>query len=54
MDLAKHPEKMQDLTPRKFEELVAALFRAKGYDVELTPADLPAVPVGRMGSHCRT
>ena len=36
--LARHPEKMQDLTPRKFEELVAALFRAKGYDVELTPA----------------
>jgi len=36
--LAKHPEHMQDLTPRKFEELVAALFRAKGYDVELTPA----------------
>lgn len=36
--LAKHPEKMQDLTPRKFEELVAALFRAKGYTIELTPA----------------
>lgn len=36
--LARHPDKMQDLTPRKFEELVAALFRAKGYDVELTPA----------------
>jgi HJR/Mrr/RecB family endonuclease len=36
--LAKHPEKMQDLTPRKFEELVAELFRAKGYEVELTPA----------------
>ena len=35
--LAKHPEKMLDLNPRKFEELVAALFRAKGYDVELTP-----------------
>jgi hypothetical protein len=29
-NVAKHPEKMQDLTPRKFEELVAALFRAKG------------------------
>lgn len=36
--LSRHPEKVQDLTPRKFEELVAALFRAKGYDVELTPA----------------
>jgi len=37
-ELAQHPEKMQDLTPRKFEELVAVLFSAKGYDVELTPA----------------
>jgi Restriction endonuclease len=36
--LAKHPERMHNLTSRKFEELVAALFRAKGYDVELTPA----------------
>jgi restriction endonuclease Mrr len=36
--LAKHPEQMHDLAPRKFEKLVAALFRAKGYDVELTPA----------------
>ncbi len=36
--LAKHPEKMQDLAPRKFEELVAAIFRAKGYRIELTPA----------------
>lgn len=35
--LAKHPEKMQLMDPRKFEELVAALFRAKGYDVVLTP-----------------
>ena len=33
--LATHPEKMHDLNPRKFEELVAALFQAKGYDVEL-------------------
>lgn len=36
--LAKHPEKMHNMEPRKFEELVAALFRAKGYHVELTPA----------------
>ncbi len=35
--LAAHPEKMRDLDPRKFEELVAELFRDKGYDVELTP-----------------
>ncbi len=36
--LATRPEKMRDLSPRKFEELVAALFRAKGYEVVLTPA----------------
>lgn len=34
--LALHPEKMSDLHPRKFEELVAELFRAQGYEVELT------------------
>src|SRR5262249_8447176 len=36
-ELARHPERMQHLHPRKFEGLVAELFRAKGYDVELTP-----------------
>lgn len=35
---AKHPEKMRELHPRKFEELVAELFRDRGYEVELTPA----------------
>jgi HJR/Mrr/RecB family endonuclease len=35
--LAKHPEKMHDMEPRKFEELVAAIFSAKGYKIELTP-----------------
>lgn len=33
--LGANPHKMHDLSPRKFEELVAELFRAKGYDVEL-------------------
>ena len=36
--LAQHPEAMHDMASRKFEELVAAIFRAKGYTVELTPA----------------
>jgi hypothetical protein len=36
--LASHPEKMRDLHPRKFEELVAELFKSKGYEVHLTPA----------------
>jgi len=35
--LAHHPDKMRDLSPRRFEELVAELFKDKGYDVELTP-----------------
>ena len=35
--LAKHPEKMRDMPHRKFEELVAELFKSKGYTVTLTP-----------------
>lgn len=35
--LAQHPERMRDLAPRSFEELVAELFRNRGYTVELTP-----------------
>ena len=34
--LARHPEKMHSLHSRKFEELVAELFRDQGYEVELT------------------
>ena len=36
--LKKHPEKMYDLSPRKFEELVAAILKDMGFDVELTKA----------------
>ena len=28
---------MRDLAPRQFEELIAELFKDKGYDVEVTP-----------------
>ncbi|MBO1628242.1 restriction endonuclease [Bacillus arachidis] len=35
--LARNPELMYQLEPRKFEELVAELFHKKGYEVELTP-----------------
>jgi hypothetical protein len=35
--LAKHPEQMRELHPRKFEELVAELFHDMGYEVALTP-----------------
>ena len=33
----RHPELLHSLPPRKFEELVAAVFRNNGFDVELTP-----------------
>jgi len=33
----RHPELMYSLPPRKFEELVATIFRNNGFDVELTP-----------------
>ncbi len=32
-----HPEEMRNLDPRKFEELIASLFREREYHVELTP-----------------
>lgn len=35
---AEHPEKLYDLTPRKFEELIASILRDFGFDVELTQA----------------
>ncbi|MEJ1358334.1 MAG: restriction endonuclease [Candidatus Sedimenticola sp. (ex Thyasira tokunagai)] len=35
--LAKHPEYLQDLHWRKFEELLDTLFKAKGYETELGP-----------------
>ena len=34
--LSKHPEKLYDLTPRKFEELVASILEDLGFDVTLT------------------
>lgn len=36
--LKKNPEKMYDLSPRKFEELVADILKDMGFDVELTKA----------------
>jgi len=42
--LATHPELMRDVHPRRFEELVAELFRRMGYEVILTP---PARDGGR-------
>jgi len=35
--LGKHPKALHDLDPRKFEELIAELFRDFGYQVLLTP-----------------
>jgi len=36
--LKLHPEKLYDLSPRKFEELVASILEDFGYDVTLTQA----------------
>jgi restriction endonuclease Mrr len=35
--LSRHPEYMRQLHHRKFEELIAEIFKSKGYDVTLTP-----------------
>lgn len=37
-ELNKNPTDLYQLSPRKFEELIAEIFMRKGYDVELTPA----------------
>jgi HJR/Mrr/RecB family endonuclease len=34
----KHPDKLYDLNPRKFEELIASILKDLGFDVELTKA----------------
>jgi restriction system protein len=34
---ARHPDQMRLMPPRKFEELVAAIFKNNGFDVTLTP-----------------
>jgi HJR/Mrr/RecB family endonuclease len=36
--LKKHPERLYELAPRKFEELVASILKDMGFDVELTQA----------------
>jgi hypothetical protein len=36
--LAANPSKMREMSPRKFEELVADMFRNQGFDVTLTPS----------------
>jgi hypothetical protein len=34
--IAKHPEALYDISPRKFEELIADIIKDMGFDVELT------------------
>lgn len=36
--LKKHPQKLYELSPRKFEELVASILKDMGFEVELTKA----------------
>ncbi len=53
--LAANPELMRDIEPRRFEEVVAELFRKRGFSVQLTPQtrdggrDLLAVNSGSLG-----
>jgi DNA polymerase III epsilon subunit len=35
--LRRYPASLRELTPRRFEELIAAIFRNNGFSVELTP-----------------
>lgn len=34
---AKHPEKLREIDPYDFEKLMAAIFKNRGFDVQLTP-----------------
>lgn len=53
--LGKRPERLHELPPRKFEELVASILSRAGYSVELTPlshdhgVDVIAVSRSSMG-----
>lgn len=35
--LKKHPHQLYEISPRKFEEFVAAIFKNHGFDAQLTP-----------------
>jgi hypothetical protein len=54
--LAKRPEMLYELDPRKFEELVAHIFQNQGFDVTLTPKtrdggrDIQAVSKNSLGN----
>jgi restriction system protein len=37
-ELAANPERLYELNPRRFEELVAELYRRRGFEATLTPA----------------
>jgi restriction system protein len=56
-ELARHPQLMRAMTPRKFEELVAELLSRKGLKVSLTPhtrdggRDILASLDSAMGDH---
>jgi HJR/Mrr/RecB family endonuclease len=54
--LAQHPERLQEIDPRKFEEIVADIFQDRGFEVALTPRtrdggrDINAVYKSSLGS----
>ena len=54
---ARHPEKMREMDPREFEELIAELLSKEGLNVELTPItrdggrDIIVVSDSSLGRH---
>jgi hypothetical protein len=55
--IRRHPQVMYELSPRKFEDLIAEILRGLGYEITLTKQsrdggkDLYAVYHSRLGSH---
>jgi hypothetical protein len=55
-EIKKNPNLIKDITHREFEELIAELFRSKGFDVELTKRtrdggkDIIAITTDQLGT----
>lgn len=55
LEIKSKPEIIRDITPRQFEEIIAELFRSRGYKVELTQRtrdggkDIIAISTDRLG-----
>lgn len=55
LELKSSPELVREITPRKFEEVIAEIFRSKGFEVELTKRtrdggkDIIAISTDKLG-----